>query len=78
MPIYEYSCPACGTRFEAIKKLGESSAPCPRCGATAEKLAASTVSVMMGRPTTRSRNESCDRSNPCCGRDEPCGDKHCF
>jgi putative FmdB family regulatory protein len=77
MPIYEYSCPACGSRFEAIKKLGESTAPCPRCGTTAQKLAASTVSVKMDRSTHARHNESCDRSNPCCGRATPCGDKPC-
>jgi putative FmdB family regulatory protein len=77
MPIYEYTCPACGTRFEAIKKLGEDSAPCPRCGGTAGKVAASTVSVKVDRPAGRRHNESCDRSNPCCGRAEPCGDRNC-
>jgi putative FmdB family regulatory protein len=51
MPIYEYTCPACGTRFEAIKKLGEDSAPCPRCGGTAEKVAARPAAARMNPAT---------------------------
>lgn len=34
MPIYEYRCEKCGTRFELLRRRGErqASAPCPHCG----------------------------------------------
>jgi putative FmdB family regulatory protein len=33
MPIYEYSCAACGHCFERIMKVGEKEPACPACGA---------------------------------------------
>jgi putative FmdB family regulatory protein len=30
MPIYEFECTKCGTRFEEIVKAGQT-APCPQC-----------------------------------------------
>ena len=33
MPIYEFGCSKCGTRFEELVKAG-GTAPCPECGAT--------------------------------------------
>ena len=30
MPIYEFECSKCGTRFEELVKAGET-APCPQC-----------------------------------------------
>ncbi|MGB6425566.1 MAG: zinc ribbon domain-containing protein [Solirubrobacterales bacterium] len=33
MPIYEFECRACGTRFESIVGAGTESAPCEQCGA---------------------------------------------
>jgi putative FmdB family regulatory protein len=30
VPIYEFQCAACGTRFEELVRAGES-APCPQC-----------------------------------------------
>lgn len=33
MPIYEYECPACGHRLEAIQKFNEAPlSDCPTCG----------------------------------------------
>lgn len=36
MPIYEFSCPACGRRFEAIRRMGDDGEglSCPDCGAS--------------------------------------------
>lgn len=35
MPVYEYRCEQCGTRFEQFVHLSTDSSPkrCPRCGA---------------------------------------------
>jgi putative FmdB family regulatory protein len=32
MPIFEFKCETCGTRFEELTKVGET-VPCPQCGA---------------------------------------------
>ncbi len=34
MPIYDYLCPACGNRFEALVRTG-TTPTCPRCQSTA-------------------------------------------
>ncbi len=33
MPIYEFRCDACGTRFESLVSVGTEAAPCRGCGA---------------------------------------------
>ena len=39
MPTYEYKCPKCGERFERFQKItAKPGAPCPACGAKAERL----------------------------------------
>jgi len=39
MPTYEYRCPKCGHEFEEFQKItSKPEAPCPKCGATAERL----------------------------------------
>jgi putative FmdB family regulatory protein len=40
MPIYEYWCSACGKEFEQLRPMSQAGepAPCPTCGAPAEKL----------------------------------------
>jgi putative FmdB family regulatory protein len=47
MPIYEYRCAKCGTRFEKIVRASSSPAPpCPECGAKKpEKLISAPGSV---------------------------------
>lgn len=34
MPLYEYVCKECGTRFEVLQRVGASAsdAACPKCG----------------------------------------------
>lgn len=32
MPIYEFACPKCGHRFEALMAAGTERAECPECG----------------------------------------------
>ncbi|HUH13057.1 MAG TPA: zinc ribbon domain-containing protein [Longimicrobiales bacterium] len=47
MPLYEYSCTTCGTRFEAMRRMSErASAPaCPGCGGEDTALAMSRPAV---------------------------------
>jgi putative FmdB family regulatory protein len=39
MPTYEYRCRRCATEFEQFQRItAKPEAPCPRCGAKAERL----------------------------------------
>jgi putative FmdB family regulatory protein len=40
MPLYEYSCPSCGSTFDALRKFDEREQPvaCVQCGADAQRL----------------------------------------
>ena len=40
MPIYEYECPECQEKFEQFRPIYacDTAAPCPKCGAPAERL----------------------------------------
>lgn len=39
MPLYEYKCVKCGSRFEKIESLSASETKkCPKCGAKAERV----------------------------------------
>jgi putative FmdB family regulatory protein len=33
MPMFDFYCPRCQTRFEELVADGQTSPPCPRCGA---------------------------------------------
>ena len=46
MPIFEYVCNDCGTRFEKLHKGGaEAARNCPTCGSAAVKKALSTFAT---------------------------------
>jgi putative FmdB family regulatory protein len=38
VPIYEFSCGACGVRFERLVDVGTAAAECPKCGADAARV----------------------------------------
>ena len=49
MPIYEYSCKSCGKQFECMQKISEPPvAPCPKCGATADRMISRTSFALKG------------------------------
>jgi len=43
MPIYEYLCPKCGLKFEALRAMSQAGedAPCPGCGKSARRVLSS-------------------------------------
>jgi putative FmdB family regulatory protein len=40
MPVYEYSCPGCGLKFELLRPMSRANegAPCPDCNNGAERV----------------------------------------
>jgi len=80
MPIYEFRCNACDNVFELFLSMNSSPEQvCPECGGTAFRILSRTVGFIKdSAPGIYNRESgSCDRSNPCCGREEPCDHKPC-
>ena len=50
MPLYEYQCRECGTRFEAMRRMSERAVvpACPKCGAEKTELAFSRPAFLGG------------------------------
>lgn len=75
MPTYEYECQDCGKRFEAFQRMADPPLrECRECGGRVERVIGVGVGILRhGRSEDQAgRDASCDRTNPCCGRAEPC------
>lgn len=48
MPIYEFHCMVCNTKFDELVYMGTTHENCPKCGAAAHKSAGSFKSVAHG------------------------------
>ena len=48
MPLYEYACPACATRFEALQRSFREKASCPSCGEEEVERLLSTFALSSG------------------------------
>lgn len=64
MPIYEYTCPACGSTFEKRVGFSESDQPqkCPKCGNEHARRHVSLIGGMSGgssRPAASSAPAAC-------------------
>jgi putative FmdB family regulatory protein len=73
MPIYEYSCPACDTKFDRLVKLMSSTEPvvCPKCGSKKTKRALSVFAV--GAESSKSSESAGPGMCGRCGGPGPCG-----
>lgn len=71
MPIYEYTCPACGNGFERRLKIEERllAQPCPQCG---EKRAA----LRMSAPSLVTGGAASEPLGHCPTSGRPCGCAH--
>jgi putative FmdB family regulatory protein len=63
MPIFEFRCPACSTRFEKIVFRGEAEICCPGCGRKEVEKLLSSFAVGSGSP-----RDAALEPGPC-----PCG-----
>ena len=69
MPVYEYRCDECGTRFEALVR-GNRVVTCPQCGS-------STLNKLLSAPSVLSGQTARAPGQTCCGREERCGAPPC-
>ena|SRR5436190_17997653 len=63
MPIYEFRCPACGSRFEELVGLGARAERCPRCGAEAPERVFSAHAAPLGLVRTPRELRRQERQN---------------
>jgi putative FmdB family regulatory protein len=86
MPTYEYECENCSRRFEKFQALSDPAVKdCPECGGAVRRLIGTGGGVIFKGGGTRGGSHGhpgghgtgCNRSRPCCGRDEPCGEPPC-
>jgi putative FmdB family regulatory protein len=80
MPVYEFKCDTCNKVFELL--LSMNSKPeqdCPDCGGKAVRIISRTAGFIKDSASAVHGYSSgnCDRSDPCCGRDQPCGHRPC-
>lgn len=61
MPLYEYSCRACGQRFETLVRTGDTPA-CPACGAADLERLISSFAVDSDTTRDTARQKSMPRS----------------
>jgi putative FmdB family regulatory protein len=68
MPVYEYLCKNCKSKFELMRSMGqyEDDANCPRCDGPAKKLLSVFTAFSSGIGTVATRQAS---GNPLAGND---------
>jgi len=74
MPIYEYACKSCNTKFDQLAKSmsNETAIPCPKCGSRQTSRALSLFAV---GAEGASKSEASSEMPMCgrCGGPGPCG-----
>lgn len=80
MPLYEFRCNSCNKVFEVLLSMDSPmERDCPECGGTAVRIISRTAGFVKDSASADygQRFDSCDRSSPCCGRDDPCDHRPC-
>ena len=81
MPIYEYECKQCHSRFELLENISQEPLKiCPACGGEAQRLVTKTAGFIT-RGSSASQPDvktgHCGIHSPCCGRETRCDEKPC-
>ena len=83
MPTYEYQCRKCNYQFEKVQKMSEPAlAVCPECGGQLQRLTGGGAAIVFKGKGFHVNDHSgsgrsCERQQPCCGRETPCDKKPC-
>lgn len=69
MPIYEYVCEHCGTKYEKIVLSKAQEIACPNCESTKNKLQLSVFSARSGNGAsgTQAKSRASFSGSACCG-----------
>lgn len=75
MPIFEYQCKKCGTKFEELVQGDrEAQIPCPECGNNqTEKLVSAIGGIAMGKSTAPPCGSQCSSAGSCGMQGSCCG-----
>ena len=73
MPIYEYSCDDCGTKFEKLVRAASPEVACPSCGHDHLKQELSTFAAHSGGGASASKSEMGGCGAGMCGTPGLCG-----
>lgn len=78
MPIYEYLCQSCSTKYEAIvlNSSAEAKVACPHCGSERKSLQLSVFAVAAGNGNGKSPRASLADGGGCAGNPSVCGCSH--
>jgi len=78
MPVYEYTCEACGYVFDVSHAMKENPAVfCPECRANAAKHITGGTGFIMKGSQEKATGIQCGREQTCCGRSTPCETRPC-
>ena len=80
MPLYEFRCSSCNSVFELLLSLDSpTERDCPECGGKSVRIVSRTADIVTNSVPGNHGHKfgNCDRSSPCCGREEPCDHKSC-
>jgi putative FmdB family regulatory protein len=75
MPIYEYYCSGCRTKFDALRPMSEADAPI-KCEHCASKKTARTLSVVFAHSGGASAESASSGGGCACGGACSCGHSH--
>lgn len=66
MPLYEYVCRACNTRFDALRAMKDADAPiaCPNCGSEETSRAISLFAAIGSEGVIAGEGSSCGSCTP--------------
>ncbi|VGO12071.1 hypothetical protein PDESU_00621 [Pontiella desulfatans] len=74
MPIFEYQCKKCGTRYEALVPTADAKAACESCGSRQVEKQLSTFSATTAAPTASPCAEmGCGKAGTGCAGSCPVG-----
>ncbi|MCZ2150665.1 MAG: zinc ribbon domain-containing protein [Bryobacterales bacterium] len=71
MPIFEYACDECGTKFEKLVRRAEDAVECPKCASNRLTQQLSTFSAHANGAPARSEMPQCPGGM--CGSPDFCG-----
>ncbi len=79
MPVYEYGCDACGTRFEISQSMHDAPVTaCPDCKGSVRRIySGGSGFLIKGADSGTGIRTQCGKAQTCCGSRTPCETPSC-